>query len=508
MSQRSSDPSLSRRGFLGAASLALGQFGLSRRAAAADKKPRPATHPGPFPNDFQWGAATAAYQVEGAAAEDGRGPSVWDVFSKKPGAVWEGNTGEVACDHYHRFRDDAALMRGLRLKNYRFSISWPRVLPAGVGAVNAKGLDFYDRLLDELHRAGITPMCTVYHWDTPQALEARGGWLNRDMADWFAEYTTVLAKRYGDRVKLWVTQNEPQAFIGNGYLSGSMAPGLKKTFGEYLTAAHHAFLAHGKSVQALRAHVKDAQVGYCVACSTTRPASPKPEDVEAARWGLHAVTVRTPWMNAWWMDPVLLGRYPEDGLALYGKDVPAFKSSDLDLMKQPVDFLGLNIYGSENWRQGADGKPERVPFPAGYPRGATLWHLLAPDAVYWAPRFMYDKYKLPIAITENGVSSRDHVFLDGKVHDAQRVDYLHRVLLELARAIKDGVPVRGYYAWSLLDNFEWADGFRERFGLVYVDYPSQKRIPKDSYHFYKQVIASNGRSLLGSTVLPAWQMTP
>jgi beta-glucosidase len=502
MSSRPSIPSLSRRAFLGASAVTLGQLSLSKANAA---KSRPAD---PFPKDFQWGAATAAYQIEGAAAEDGRGPSVWDTFSKKPGATWEGNTGDVACDHYHRFREDVGLLKALGVTHYRFSVSWPRVLPAGVGAVNSKGLDFYDRLLDELQRAGITPLCTVYHWDLPQALEDRGGWVNREIADWFAEYTAVLAKRYGDRIKKWVTLNEPQAFIGNGYLRGEFAPGLKKPFPEYLTAAHNAFLAHGRSVQALRANVKDAQIGYVVACNSTRPASDKAEDVEAARYGLHAVTVRHPWMNAWWMDPVLLGSYPEDGLKLYGKDMPAFKSSDFDVMKQPIDFLGLNIYAAWTWRHGVNGKPEAVPFPIGYPRGTTLWHYLAPDAVYWAPRFMHERYKLPVAITENGLASRDHVFLDGKVHDAQRVDYLHRVLLELARAIKDGVPVNGYYAWSLLDNFEWADGYRERFGLIYVDYPTQKRIPKDSYHFYKQVIATRGRSLASATALPAWQMTP
>lgn len=510
MTKPSDSPPLSRRGFLGASTVALGSMALARAAAAAQKPARPgkADAGDPFPKDFQWGVATAAYQIEGAAAEDGRGPSVWDVFSHKEGKTFEGHTGDVACDHYHRFKDDVALMKTLGVKSYRFSISWPRVLPKGVGAANQKGLDFYDRLLDALHAASITPVCTLFHWDTPQALEDKGGWRNREMPDWFGEYTTVVARRYGDRVKSWITHNEPQAFIGNAYLNGEFAPGEKCKYSEYLTAAHHQMMAHGRAVQALRATVKDARVGYTSATQVFRPVSDKPEDVEAARYMMHAIRYRHPWMNSWWMDPILLGKYPEDGIKLYGKDFPSFKASDFDVMKQPLDYLGLNIYACELARMGADGKPEVIKWPAGYPRGISIWQPIAPDNMYWGPRFMYERYKLPMMITENGLSVRDQIFLDGKVHDAQRVDYIHRVLLQLSRGIKEGLPVQGYFYWSLLDNFEWIEGYKERFGIVYVDYATQKRIPKDSFEFYRKVIATGGKSLLGKTVMGSAQLTP
>jgi beta-glucosidase len=500
---------LTRRRFLGvsAAATAAASSGAVR-AANKEGTRRVAHKDATFPKDFVWGAATAAYQVEGAAAEDGKGPSVWDVFSKKKGAVFEGQTGDVACDHYHRYKEDIALMKALGITSYRFSISWPRVLPDGVGAVNDKGFDFYSRLVDELHKNGIAPLCTLFHWDYPQALYKRGGWLNRDSADWFGEYAALVGDRLGDRIKVWVTQNEPQCFIGLALLDGVHAPGDKLKYSEYLLAAHNGMRAHAKAVQALRAHAKDGKVGYVLASQITQPATDKPEDVEAARQAIFAVHERHPWNNAWWMDPVLLGKYPEDGLLAYGKDVPKWKSSDLDEMKQPLDFLGLNIYKADTYRRGADGNPEQVPVPPGYPRSGVDWQPITPSCLYWGPRFMYDRYKLPISMTENGLSTRDQVFLDGKVHDPQRIDYMHRVLLELSRAIKDGVPVSSYYVWSLLDNFEWADGYKQRFGIVYVDYQTQKRLPKDSYDWYRKVIASNGRSLLDKGILPVAQVTP
>jgi beta-glucosidase len=462
----------------------------------------------PFPEGFLWGAAMSSYQIEGAIDEDGKGRSVWDVFCKKPGAVFEGHTGDIACDHYHRYKDDIALMKALGIASYRFSVSWPRVMPEGTGTVNQRGLDFYRRLVDELLNNGIAPMCTLFHWDYPQALYERGGWLDRDSADWFAAYTEVVADQLGDRVKVWAPQNEPQCFIGLGMLDGLHAPGDKLAFRDYLMAAHNAMRAHGKSVQALRAHAPGARIGYVVQCQLGQPASDRPEDIAAAREATFWVRERHPWHNAWWMDPVLLGVYPEDGLAAYGADVPAWKSSDLDEIKQPLDFIGLNLYRADTYRRGADGKPEPVPVPPGYPRSGVDWQTITPSCLYWGPRFMHERYQLPIEITESGLSTRDQVFLDGKVHDVQRVDYMHRALLELARAIADGVPVSSYYAWSLLDNFEWAEGYKQRFGMIYVDHQTQTRIPKDSYDWYRQVIASHGRSLLGKTVLPAAQVTP
>ena len=492
--------------FLGASAGSVALAGAAHAASKAGASKGGA----PFPKDFAWGVATAAYQVEGAAAEDGKGPSVWDVFSKKKGAIFDGNTADVACDHYHLYKQDIALMKALGVKSYRFSVSWPRVLPDGVGASNPKGLDFYSRLLDELHKNGIEPFCTIFHWDYPQALYKKGGWLNRDSAEWFAEYTTLLADKFSDRVQIWATQNEPQCFIGLGLLDGVNAPGDKLKYSEYLTAAHNAMRAHAKAVQVLRARAKDAKatkVGYVVAAQIAQPLTDKAEDVDAARAAIFAVG-RHEWNNSWWMDPVLLGKYPEDGVAVAGKDMPKFKPTDLDEMKQPLDYLGLNIYKADNYKRGVDGKPEQVPAPPGYPRAGSDWEPITPGCMYWGPRFFFDRYKLPLSITENGLATRDQVFLDGKIHDPQRIDYMHRYLLELARAIKDGVPVTGYYAWSLLDNFEWADGYKQRFGLVYVDFQSQKRVPKDSFDWYKKVVASGGRSLQEKVAFPVTQVTP
>jgi len=477
-------------------------------APAAPLVPKP-MGVSPFPHDFAWGVATAAYQVEGAATEDGRGPSVWDVFSRKPGAVFEGHTGDVACDHYHRYKEDVALMKTLGAKAYRFSVSWTRVLPEGAGAPNPKGFDFYNRLLDELGKVGIQPLCTLFHWDFPQALYTRGGWLNRDVAGWFADYAALVASKLGDRVKHWLTQNEPQCFIGLGMRDGVHAPGDRLKDPQYLTAAHNSMRAHGKAVQALRAHAKpDAKIGFAWSTQLTQPQSEMPGDIEAARAAVFAVRDRNPWNNSWWMDPVLLGRYPEDGLKLFGKDMPAFPAADLDEMKQPLDFIGMNIYKADTWRQGKDGKPEQVTLPPGYPRSAVDWQPISPGCMYWGPRYFHEKYKLPMSVTENGLSTRDQVFLDGKVHDPQRIDFMHRSLLELGRAVREGLPITGYYAWSILDNFEWADGYKQRFGLVYVDYQTQKRIPKDSFDWYRQVIASGGRTLyLGNKMLPPTQVT-
>jgi beta-glucosidase len=460
-----------------------------------------------YPADFLWGAATAAYQIEGAASEDGKGPSNWDVFCKRPRAVYEGHTGDIACDHYHRYREDVGLMRELGMQAYRFSVSWARVLPEGRGTVNERGLDFYERLTDELLGAGIKPFCTLFHWDLPQALQRAGGFQNRDMAGWFADYAALLGARLGDRIGLWVTQNEPQCYIGHGLTAGIHAPGLKLDFAETLVAAHNSLRAHGRAVTALRAAAPRAQVGYVIAAPITRPATTSEGDLEAARANTFAVTDRTHWNNAWWTDPVLLGRYPEDGLSRFGADMPPFPAADLDEIKQPLDFLGINVYKAETFRRSEDGSPEHVPFIPGYPHTGVDWQPITPDAHYYGPRFFHDRYRIPLWITESGLSTRDHVHLDGRVHDPQRIDYMHRTLLELRRAIGEGVTLRGYMAWSLLDNFEWADGYKQRFGLVYVDYGSLRRIPKDSFHWYKQVIESRGASLSGEFALPAHVVT-
>jgi len=448
-----------------------------------------------FPKDFVWGAATASYQVEGAAYDDGRGMSVWDMMCRKPDAIWRGQSGEVACDHYHRYKEDVALMKKIGLTGYRFSISWPRVIPEGTGAVNDKGMDFYDKLIDELLAAGITPYITLFHWDYPYELYCRGGWLNPDSPAWFAEYAEAVVKRLSDRVRHWITQNEPQCFIGLGHLSGVHAPGDKLGIREVLRAAHHSLLAHGKAVQTIRANSRtEPKVGYAPVGFVSIPATDSPEDIEAARASTFASTATDERSNTWWTDPVFRGHYPEDGLQLYGDDAPKVRDGDMETICQPLDFYGVNIYHGSCVKAGADGKAEPVPFAPGHPMTLMKW-FVTPSALYWGPKFFFERYGRPILITENGMSQPDWVSLDGKVHDPQRIDYLNRYLLELRRACDDGVDVLGYMQWSIMDNFEWAEGYRQRFGLIYVDYPTQKRILKDSAYWYGEVIASNGETL-------------
>ncbi|MFO0831941.1 MAG: GH1 family beta-glucosidase [Phycisphaerales bacterium] len=450
----------------------------------------------PFPPNFTWGAAASAYQIEGATSEGGRGPSIWDDWTHTPGNVWNDQSGDDACDHYHRMEADVQLMRTLGLRAYRFSIAWPRVMPQGRNEVNPAGLDFYSRLVDTLLDAGITPFPTLFHWDLPSALHRRGGWLNRGITDWFAEYTRAVVQKLGDRVRHWMTLNEPQVFIKFGHGDGTNAPGFKLPLSEQLLIAHHAMLAHGLSVQAIRAHSKlPARVGWAPVCVVKYPATQSQADVAAARTATLGSAGRDLWNNSWFNDPVFFGEYPPHLLRLYGADVPQFDSSDMQIIRQPMDFLGLNIYEGQPVRTSANPPGwENAPRPLGHPLTAFRWPV-EPTSLYWGPRFMHERYDVPIYITENGLSSMDWPSMDGKVHDPQRIDFTRRYLTELRRAGEDGVDIAGYFHWSLMDNFEWAAGYRERFGLVYVDYPTQERIPKDSSAWYRAVIESNGASL-------------
>lgn len=449
-----------------------------------------------FPPSFVWGAAAASYQIEGAATEDGKGLSVWDMLCRKPGAIWEGHTGNVACDHYHRYAEDVALMQQIGLQAYRFSISWPRVLPDGVGKVSPAGLGFYDRLADNLLEAGVAPYATLFHWDFPYALYCRGGWLNRDSADWFADYARVVVEALGDRVRDWMTLNEIQVFVGMGHLDGEHAPGDKLGMPEVLRVGHHAMLAHGKAVQAIRAASPGpCRVGWAPTTFPMIPVTESPEDIAAARMAMFSVAEEFAiWSNTWWLDPVFFGRYPEDGLRLFGAAAPPVQPGDMETISQPLDFCGFNIYQGSGVQAGPQGDPIPVPRPVGYPKTSFNWPV-TPEALYWGPRFMYERYGLPLFITENGLANADWVSLDGVVHDPQRIDFTRRYLLALERAIADGVDMRGYFHWSLMDNFEWANGYRERFGLIFVDYPTQRRVLKDSARWYAEVIASNGAKL-------------
>ncbi|HYH02660.1 MAG TPA: GH1 family beta-glucosidase [Bacillota bacterium] len=445
-----------------------------------------------FPQNFVWGAATAAYQIEGAAHEDGKGLSVWDMFCHNAKAIFEQHTGNAACDHYHRYPEDIQLMHRLGLQAYRFSISWPRVLPAGTGVVNEKGLDFYDRLVDELCAKGIEPYITLFHWDFPYELFKQGGWLNRSSPDWFAEYTKVVVERLSDRVKHWFTLNETHCYIYLGHLTGLHAPGLKLGINDVLLAAHHTFLAHGKSVQMIRSYTKQpCLIGYAPVGFTSIPASDLATDIEAARQAMFNFQGAGFGVNSWWMDPIFFGRYPEDGLKMFQQWLPPIGPEDLQTICQPLDFFGVNIYHGTKVTAGPEGKPQPVIKEPGRPLTAYNWDV-TPEALYWGPRFFYERYQKPIIITENGVSNIDVISLDGAVHDPQRIDFTQRYLRELRRSIVDGIDVRGYFHWSIMDNFEWNEGFKQRFGLIYVDYPTQKRIIKDSGLWYQKVIESNG----------------
>jgi beta-glucosidase len=451
-----------------------------------------------FPKQFTWGAGASAYQIEGGWNLGGRGPSIWDVFSQQPGKIFENHNGDMACDHYRRSRKDVALMRELGLKAYRLSLSWSRIQPTGTGKPNRKGLAFYDRLIDELLAADITPWVTLYHWDLPQALQERGGFLNRELVDWFGDYTAIVADRLGDRVKHWMTFNEPPVIMGIGHQEGRFAPGLKLPFADCLRGAHHLLMAHGRAVQALRAGCPDQVKIAIVHTSRERiPATKRKRDIEAARRDYFASTERGMWNLSWWADPVMFGRYPEDGVKAFGADMPKVTAEDMELIAQKIDFIAYNCYSGWPVRADAQGNAVKVPggWGIGNPRGTLSWLNIAPDAAYWAARFQTERYGLPIVFSENGYCNTDFVHLDGKVHDPQRIDFMARYLRAIRRAMEEGVPVAGYFYWSIMDNFEWADGYKERFGLVHVDYQTQKRTPKDSAYWYRDLISSSGASL-------------
>ena len=447
-----------------------------------------------FAKDFVWGAATSSYQIEGTGRDSGKGQNIWDVFTKEPGRVYEGHTGDIACDHYHRFREDVAYMKELGLKGYRFSIDWSRVLPEGTGKVNEKGIDFYNALIDELLEQGIEPYITLYHWELPYEIYKRGGWMNPEFVEWFGQYARLVAERFSDRVKYFFTLNEPQCFVGLGFLQGCHAPGVKAPLRDTFERAHNALKAHGRAVQMLRAYGKqNVQIGYAPTSGMCYPEKETPKDIEAARKALFALPddlSNWTWNVSWWSDPVILGKYPEEGMKKYEKYLPVITDEDMKLISQPIDFYGQNIYNGRCIRMGTDGRPEEVRRPAGFPKTATNWPV-TPEALYWGPKFLYERYRKPIYITENGMACHDTVSQDGKVHDPNRIDFLARYLKNLKRAAEE-IDIRGYFQWSLMDNFEWDKGYAERFGIIYVDFETQERIWKDSAYWYRDLIRRNG----------------
>jgi beta-glucosidase len=441
-----------------------------------------------FPQGFLWGSATASYQVEGAVKEDGRGPSIWDTFSHTPGKTHDGDTGDVADDHYHLYKEDIAIMKGLGLKTYRFSIAWPRIFPTGTGTPNPKGLDFYNRMLDELLAAGIDPYCTLYHWDLPQALEDKGGWQNKDTAKAFADYAGYTAGKLSGKVKHFMTMNEISTFVELGYRTGTHAPGLKLDDAKVAQVNHNAVLGHGLAVQSIRAAVKPGtKVGSAENVSATTPVFDSPEHVEAATKAMREE-------NASYLTVMREGRYTDQYLKRLGANAPKFTPEELKIIGSPLDFQGINIY-QPTWVR-ADSSEKRyavVPNPASYPHMYSEWLTIGPEALYWGPKLVDKLWNVKeMYITENGASSADVLTPEGTVLDTDRTMYLRNYLTQLHRAVADGVPVKGYFLWSLLDNYEWADGYQKRFGIHYVDFKTQKRTPKLSAHFYKSVIERNG----------------
>lgn len=468
-----------------AASAAAAFSGLSFPKLAFGQQPHPETTNLRFPKGFVWGCATAAYQIEGGAKDDGRGPSLWDVFSHTPGKTHDGETGDVADDSYHLYKEDIKLLKALGVGAYRMSMSWSRVFPNGKGEVNPKGLDYYSRVVDELLANGIVPYITLFHWDTPAALQ--GGWQSRDTSKAFADYAAYVTKHLGDRVKHWMTTNEFVCFTDLGYRVGQFAPGMKLAAGPGNQVRHHGILAHGLAVQAIRANTPaGTQVGLAENANVFVPVMETQEHIEAARKA-------TRLGNAPFLTAVMEGKYPDEYLKSEGANAPKVEAGDMNVISSPLDFVGLNVYTPMYVR--ADSSPSGfaiVPYPASAPHMASPWILLGPECTYWTVRNVCDLWKPKgVFITENGCSSDDVPTAAGRIDDVDRVMYLRNHLTHLRRAAAEGYPIKGYFLWSLLDNFEWADGYSKRFGIHYVDFKTQKRTPKLSAEWYREVIAWN-----------------
>ena len=432
-----------------------------------------------------WGCATAAYQIEGAASEDGRKPSIWDTFSHTPGKTHNGDTGDIADDSYHLYKEDIRLLKNLGAKCYRFSISWSRVFPDGTGQPNAKGLDYYQRVVDELLQSGITPYVTLFHWDLPQALP--GGWQSRDTCKAFADYAAYVTGHLSDRVKHFFTINEFVCFTDSGYKTGEFAPGLQLSPAEANQVRHHGVLAHGMAVRAIRASAKSGtEVGLAENATIFVPVIETPEHIEAARRATREE-------NAPFLTAVLEGRYRDSYLQREGKNAPKVQAGDMEMIGSPLDFVGLNVYAPEYAR--ADSSPQGYAIedsPTSYPHMYSPWLSIGPEVIYWAVRHVGEIWKpRALYITENGCSSDDLVTADGRIEDTDRVMFLRNYLTHLHRAAAEGYPVKGYFLWSLIDNFEWADGYSKRFGIHYVDFKTQRRVPKLSAEWYREVIAKN-----------------
>jgi beta-glucosidase len=441
-----------------------------------------------FPEHFLWGTATSSYQIEGAWSDDGKGESIWDRFAHKPGHIQNNDTGDVALDHYHRYKEDVQLQKVLGAKGYRFSVSWPRIFPEGTGSPNAKGLDFYNRLTDELLANGIEPFATLYHWDLPQALQDNvGGWQSRDTAKAFADYAGYVSEKLSDRIKFFFTLNEISTFVELGHRTGIFAPGLKLSAAGVNQVRHHAVLAHGLAVEAIRARAeRGTKVGPAENVAAVVPAVETSENIHAAELAMRE-------LNAGVLTVMLEGRYTDAFLASAGADAPKFTDDDLKIIASPVDFVGINVYTPIYVRAASTPLGFEVLPPAkSHPRMASSWQLFGPESLYWAPRHLQKIWGVrDIYISENGCGAADEAMMDGVVFDSDRIMFLRSHLAALQRATSEGVPVRGYFLWSLVDNFEWSSGFGTRFGLFHADFATQRRSPKLSAAYYSEVIKRN-----------------
>lgn len=473
--------------FAGAGALAANAAGPAEARTTTEQKASDAHVPRSLPQGFLWGTATSAYQIEGGWRDDGKGKSIWDRFAHTAGNIQNNDTGDVALDHYRRFKDDVALIKTLGARTYRFSLSWPRIFPQGAGVANDKGLDFYDRLVDELLDNGIEPFPTLYHWDLPQALQDRGGWQSRDTAKAFADYAGHVSAKLSDRVRHFFTLNELSTFVELGHGTGVHAPGLKLLPAEINQVRHHAVLAHGLAVQAIRASGKPGiKVGPAENIAAAVPVIETRENIAAAE---HA----TRELNAGYLTVILEGRYSDAFLTAAGRDAPKFTDEDLRAIASPLDFVGINVY-SPTYVRAIDTAPgfEIIPFSKSHPRMELSWQFVGPEALYWAPRHLHTIWNVKeIYVSENGCGAADVPASDGVVYDSDRIMFLRNYLTMLQRATSEGVPVHGYFLWSLFDNFEWADGYNTRFGLIHVDYATQKRTPKLSAAYYTAVIRRN-----------------
>lgn len=445
----------------------------------------------PFSSDFLWGAGSASYQIEGAWNEDGKGPSIWDEFCHTPDHIHNEETADMAADAYHRFETDLELIKQLEINSYRFSISWPRIFPDGRSSLNLKGLDYYDRVVERLFSSGVVPLVTLYHWDLPLALEREGGWEKRSTAEAFIEYASLVARHFDGRVENYITFNEPQCFLGLGYGSGVHAPGRKLSEEALVRCVHNVLLAHGGAAASMRAAcTSPLRIGMA---STGKICYPESEDTASLAAACNATFSVQPddwtFSHTWLLDAAVHGHFPEniDSFRTLNDSIP---TKELRIITEPMDFIGLNIYNGIP----VDSCGKTIKKAPGFPRTALRWPV-TPECMYYGPHFIHERYGLPIVITENGLSCNDKIFLDGCVHDADRIDFLTRYLRQLRRAADEGIPVKGYYHWSLTDNFEWHTGYNDRFGLIYIDYETQKRIMKDSAFWYRIMIRSNGAAL-------------